>query len=1565
MPAGGGINAKLGDFYENRLAVWRLLELLDDSHDSVRIRFEEPGMDGFEWWVQRRDGSKKYTQIKRQHSFDQDWTIARLAARSKSDRSILGDIGERLQADAGARCEFFSTLSASHLQNLIASAALSNDLREFEEEVVGGKGMQKSWAHLCSAWRGVSKEQARRFLRRMSVGVIDSESLDAALHAHARMLISGPSSVSVPVLEDFVSRHLCQEITPAQAWQQLKDAELEPTDWYRNGNHLLRIADHTQSVRCALDEERGQTTRIARGCVNALAAKLMDPDGPKVVSVIADAGMGKSAVLAQVLDRIDDQVLNGTAAPVVLMARVDRLGDFHDGAGLGAALGLPGSLAAVVRQAAGGDPALIVLDQVDAFGAGSGRNLGTLDAVAEVVRDAQQLGVPVLLACRAFEADIDERLRRLIGADHGQDTHHVQELGLLEPAEVETALDAAGVARTGLSEQLMQILRTPLHLHMLITLHCRGRLDAAHITTPLHLFEQFYDHVCTEVQHRKPGALIEEVTDKLAVHLSEHQMLTAPAAALHAYRSTLQILISAGWMRRTGGQIGFAHEAFFDYAYAQHHLGEGRSLLELLLSGEQYLFRRTQVRQILTLEREQHRDRYLQEVREVLGCDQVRAHIKELVVALVTRVPDPGIEDWKVLGVLGAVADSPIYEHAHALAAQNPAFGKLLLDTGVVTGYLHDPATAVLGGWLSRLLVKDHPEAVVQLWKPLVGNSNFSALLAQLLAIAPLERSEDLVDLFEAVLEHNRDDQHIETAFRGDFFVTCHGLRGPRARWGIRLVAAWARRRLATAVTSGMFQTQTDGQDGEKLSALAWALTGSWKLLGASMSAREALPVLAADDPGAFAELLLPVVRAAIEAGGNGPVIESGRQDLVFATQAWFSAGHDPDRLLFRNLQQALRTVVGGGDQNAAAAVRDMADSPLASEQALAAAGLAAGHPALADDALRWLESGPHALAQGQSGDHRALSAAVLAAVCTRLPMEQTRTAQYRAATYVSTHEHEHPYLPRQVARQLLAGIPDECLTETARAVRVEGDGETGEAQAPLDPLADGQSFTDITIGDVRSPLSAEAIAASSDTELLATLRALRGVTTRFLDDGRAVGGAGSVADALRQAAASDPDRFVALLAQVPEDLDPAYPRGIVNGLAESTLTYRQALTAVHAAMAHQGYQLHPLGLLLSKAAAGLQAEAVPDRSAAMQELTDLTEQILNTPHPSPVFDSASVQQGLLNGSLPETLANQAMAGPESSVLRVLYVLSGEHAPAGETLNEHLLRLAESPEAVANVLAIDGTRMLIGSDPARALHIAHTALQPREHTDLPEPVARAALLASHPLYALLLRMCWTNYEQITPLLSDMLEAVRQDTAAELVAELIERNAAAVITAAAARHQHALTLLSEPASIARRLGQATVLTQVLSADACTPELAGLLERLFDDGDDEVARAASAGLRHLPGQDADLAARLITAACASRCFTLVPGDTVHATKQFAIRLPETVLEVAERFFTVHGRHAADLSSSTPYEAGILADLILSLCSNAPQGPLALRALDIVDHMVLTRAIGLEGRLAKTDR
>lgn len=135
MPPQGGLSDKIGNRYEGRIAIWRLLQLIDEQHPSVKVRFEQPGDEHFEWWVQNEDGARVYTQVKRQQAPDQEWKIGTLISRG-----VLPAFGSRLREEPSARCEFLSTLSASHLQDLTESALLAADLNEFETQFAAAAG---------------------------------------------------------------------------------------------------------------------------------------------------------------------------------------------------------------------------------------------------------------------------------------------------------------------------------------------------------------------------------------------------------------------------------------------------------------------------------------------------------------------------------------------------------------------------------------------------------------------------------------------------------------------------------------------------------------------------------------------------------------------------------------------------------------------------------------------------------------------------------------------------------------------------------------------------------------------------------------------------------------------------------------------------------------------------------------------------------------------------------------------------------------------------------------------------------------------------------------------------------------------------------------------------------------------------------------------------------------------------------------------------------------------------------------------------------------------------------
>jgi hypothetical protein len=806
MPPRGGLADKIGNRYEGRIAIWRILQLLDEQHDSARVRFEQPGDDKFEWWVQSQDGSRTYTQVKRQQSVDDEWTIGTLVSRK-----VIQAFGSRLGEYPAARCEFFSALSASHLQQLSDDARMSASLDEFETIFAASIDKNRSWKTLCDAWADATPEDAWRRLQRVTAGNIDELTLRETLRAHARALVDAPPDDVIARLSDFLDDHLAVELTAHDVWDFLRSSDYRPTDWSRDPSIHARIADETTRYRNGIITDRGPLAEIRRSAAMVIADLLAAPGGPAVVTVAADAGMGKTALLGQVLDDLRARAgtdPGGGGLRVVLATRLDRLDRFRDARELGTAMGLSASPAVMLSRVAVGAPALLVLDQVDAFGAGSGRDPARLEAVTEVLQDARALGIKVMIACRSFDLEIDDQLAALAGADRRgpADGHHIERLGLVPEADVDDALRAVGIESSWLTSSLRALLSTPLHLRMLVALQERGQLDPAGITTRLQLFDKFFAVVRAEAEARQPGAQAGAVSDRLAAMLSERQELSAAAASLGDQQTTVENLARVGWLRLDRGRVAFAHEAFFDYAYAQQHMRAGVPLLTVLRGAEQHLFRRAQVRQILALEREQDRGQYVKDVRDILAAGDVRPHLKELVIALVTLVDDPGLDEWEALSELGDPMKDPLAERACWLAARAPGFSRLLLDSGVVDGYLFGPGTADLGAWLCTLMVQGHPDDVAALLRGYAGQDGWSGRFARVLNAAPLHRSESAVDLMIAVIDAGGLDSGVrDGSGRSDLFSLMHGFRGASSASGSRLLAAWLRRRLALLIADGAY----------------------------------------------------------------------------------------------------------------------------------------------------------------------------------------------------------------------------------------------------------------------------------------------------------------------------------------------------------------------------------------------------------------------------------------------------------------------------------------------------------------------------------------------------------------------------------------------------------------------------------------------------------------------------------------------------------------------------------------------------------------------------------------
>ena len=142
-----------------------------------------------------------------------------------------------------------------------------------------------------------------------------------------------------------------------------------------------------------------------------------------------------------------------------------------------------------------------------------------------------------------------------------------------------------------------------------------------------------------------------------------------------------------------GDRLLFAHQPYLDYLTAvrvlQDVLAGSRNVLGWLLADDQSLFRRGQLRQLLALLRDDDPERYLESMREILGGEKVRFHLKHLALQVLGHADAP--MDGEVDLVLELLGKPEWVDHVFfQVLAGREAWFDMLYGRGVLQDWLAD-----------------------------------------------------------------------------------------------------------------------------------------------------------------------------------------------------------------------------------------------------------------------------------------------------------------------------------------------------------------------------------------------------------------------------------------------------------------------------------------------------------------------------------------------------------------------------------------------------------------------------------------------------------------------------------------------------------------------------------------------------------------------------------------------------------------------------------------------------------------------------------------------------------
>jgi len=1500
MPLPGGPADKFGNRYELWWTVSQLVRMLHGQAESIRI--EDPGAIKAEFVIVS-EGRRELHQAKRSHR-DGRWSLASLAS---SDVQLLQGMFAELSGN-DARFVFVSGSDARELAELADRARQSANANEFESRFIAAREQKANFDTLRKHWKNADAETAYEMLRRIEVRTVDERGLEEQVQWGLRALfLADPDAVCAQLrctAEDSIHQTITREALVACLAQRgftlRRLAKLDAA--------TALIGQVTEGYLTVARKRLIRKLLIPRAATQTLLERLGEDTRGGDYVLTGKAGAGKTGCVIEFVE-----ALRARSVPVVVLAfRLDRLDPVATTAELGRQLGLEESPTLVLAAAAAGREAVLVVDQLDAVSTASGRSSDFLEAVEGLLAEARglrdRLKLHVVVVCRAFDWENDHRLRRLLSGKHTK-----VEVAEFSPDEVKAVLSPEGFRVELFQQRQLELLRLPQNLSLFLDASFT-RAGAPQFNTAKELFDRYWD-VKRRAVAARAAPLVDQWADVVQLlfeEMTRMQQLSVPREKLDRFAPDyLAQMASEGVLTFDGQRYGFGHESFFDYCFARAFVARNQPVSEFLTASEQHLFRRAQVRQVLTYLRDADRSRYCTELRALLTDGRIRTHIKDLAIAVLVNMPDPDEEEWAVLESwlnLQLAAFAHGQQSGDKLAAvvwyhffTSTSWFHLADRHGLIAGWLtsgNDGLTNVAVNYL-RLHQRHSADRVAELLQPYVGKGgDWTQRLRSVMEWADHDHSRQCFELFLRLIDDGTlDEAGGPIAGDSTFWSMLHGLARAPAEWLPEVLAHWLRRRVALIQRKRAEGEEPDWHD----------------LFTHEHSGSEYFHTAASKAPGAFVLNVLPVVLEITDAAIYGENNSPPKRDAVWPIL--FTNHDDWARGACRNsLVAALQTLAKTEPEVLRAVVAELRRRDTYIANFLLLNLYTARASKFAEEAVVLLCDQPWRFDCGFSDSPYWVAIQLIRAVVPLCAPESR--AKIEAVILSHSPAYERTARGRRSAGRsqfaLLSAISPNCQSMSAQARYRELERKFG---SPDQPPEGGRTYT------VGSPIEKHAAEKMTDEQWL------RAIAKYGSEEGLdhwnhpEKGGAWELAGMLRELVGSQPERFARLSLRFPSETNPAYMKRALDGLKGTTAPAKLKLDVCRKAYVESREEC---------------GEAIADLLGSIEDPLpeDAVEMLdwLATEHPDP--DKELWSEDTMGGK-PHcggdilTHGINTTRGRAAEAIRSLIVIdAGYVARFRPTLDRLVGDKSTSVRAwVASTLI------------AVARHDTPLALKLFSKL----AVADDRLLATSYADRFIYNGLHDHFADLRPCVERMLGS-KEPKVSEAGARLA--------SVAALCHGNAADLVIEAmvGSSSQRLGVAQVAASNIADAECRAWCEKCLLMLFNDHDREVRKKSASCFRHLKGEPLESYESLITTFCDSPAFQEDSFSLLHVLEDSSRRLPGITCVVCEKFLSRFSDEAKDIRTHRAGDVHMVAKLIFRTYQQHQHDEWASRCLDLIDQMCL---------------
>ncbi|MEN6554019.1 MAG: hypothetical protein ABFC34_14160 [Methanobacterium sp.] len=1497
MPFKGGPSDKIGNRYEAYWTVACIIDILREKTDLIHI--EPPGFQGkgVEFYL-IKGNKKEYYQVKRQ-KYEGIWTINSL-------KKVLKHFFEKLE-DPDVVCHFVSSSSATELDDLIQRAS-GTYYSEFRNRLP--KSYLAAWDTLIGLLDAQgSEEKVYEALKRIQIEIISEDTLKKILLDYLENITrENPLDVRSWLFE-YVFNQIGSELTADSIWKDLKSAGFHPAEWYKdksvieslnnvNERYLRRIMEVEFSIKPIFRED---TKKILNNIISN-----------QDIIVTGTAGIGKSGIISQFLQELE----NNDMPFLVLDLENNKLE--HSAKQLGSNMDLPGSPVSVLANIAQGKDCVFIIDQLDSLSLIQGKKVGFMDCIYELIEQVKNYpNVNLILVCRDFDLKNDPKLNNIKKKYEIKEikTNPLTDEELKNFIENELTLDYKKFKKSQL-----EILAIPLHLKLFCEI-IESDKSYLNFDSEIELYNKYWDAKRRTIES-KIGRKIEwdAIISGLCEYISDKQDFKAPKILFDNYSADVDIMVSEGVLTSDSRYYGFFHGSFFDYAFARIFVSKGENLLEFLLSDEQYLFKRSQVRQILSYERSYGGglfDKYIADVKEILNCPDVRIHIKILIFELFSILNDPQEVEWNLIepyvrdkqNVLNAEAWKSIFRSIH--------WFELLDSLGVISAYLNSKDWDLVKRTMWFLYgVMKTTERVAEIIEPYVGKSKeWNELIISYLVWADLSLGKKYFEILVSLID--MDVFENTESLKGDEYwddikISVYELAKTHLKRSIEIINHYLNRKLELTLKKGHDNPFSEDSG----------------LIPIRSFDDKEFQEMANQSPKEFVNKILPIMLKLMELNSDRSS-QKPFKDKIWRFRGYKESRYDNTEILLFSMEVALRRLAADNPRSFHQWENILRKSDYETAHYLLIRSYEANPGKYANKAVKYLETNPKSLKIGYYNASFWASKLLIESISPHclysnfkklenllLKLFSHTQAYYKwVCTFCPKYCEDfvyYEYHNSNAQLTLLEGIP-ESLRSTSVQTRIKELNKIFEISSK-EPSRMEAFF-------VGSPIEEEAAAKLSDEEWLNAI-AKYGEEKEMLK-----GGPLELSRELEKLVKDDPERFAKLINNFPDDTNVHYFDAVLMGIAKSNANLD---TVINVCKRCHLIPNKPCGRWITQPIANFAGEKLPKKAI---EIIDYY--VLNDPNPQEDLwnPNKTNRMAYYGGNIFEAGINSARGMAAFSLAKLIFNDKDLIPIFDSTLKKSI----KDPVISVRSCIAECLIAVLKFDRPKALELFEELINTED-----------ILLKTRQVERFLFYNLYDNFEEVSEIIHRMIFS--EITSVAIVGSRL-------ISYAYLNGKNLLELDYCLNSFEfYRLGIAQVFSEYLAFSTPTM-INNILTRLFNDPSEDVRSEAASCFRKLNDDNVDNYVGLIKEFVFSRAFKDNTRDLMYSLDRIQV-LPDISLEVCEQA-------CMNPDSGTSARSSTVANIIFKLYSQTKVPETKTKCLDLIDKMLLGDDYTVQDKLFEYER